>query len=124
MGVKKTKICIRYEPLYISVFLRFFAEHVGKSFINVYKTLFDKHYARWLKELLQISIEGKPNNVSTFFQWYLCVTEPYKTDLNIGECDVHDCNVSTKIWRNHMDSLTINLKDFDGDPIIYHKSTT
>ena len=31
--------------------------------------------------------------------------------------------MSAPIWRNYLDLLTINSKDFDDDPIVYHKST-
>ena len=41
----------------------------------------------------------------------------------IGKCKVNEYNVSTTIWRNYLHSLTINPKDFDGDTIVYHKST-
>ena len=39
------------------------------------------------------------------------------------ECAAHKFNMRTTIWRNYLDSLTTNTKDFDGDPIVYQKST-
>ena len=93
----------------------------SNNFLNVYTTFFDKLCSRWLKDLLQLSIKGAPENSSTLFQWYLGVNEPDKTELNIGEYEVHECNVSTEIWRNYLDSITMNPKYFDGDTIFYHK---
>ena len=72
----------------------------GNDFIDVYKTLFDKPYRRWIKELLQLSISGTPENASTFARWYLGVTDIKKIELKIGMCEVHKINVSTTIWRN------------------------
>ena len=95
----------------------------GNAFINLYKTFFDKHYVRWMEDLLPLSISGTLENASTFSWWYLGVTDPDKTEINIGEFEVHNYNVSTTIWRNYLDSLTINTKDFDGDTIVSHKST-
>ena len=76
-----------------------------------------------MKDILPLSIEGTPENASTFTRWYLYINDPDEIELNIGECEVHDWNVSTTIRRNYLDSLTINSKDFDGDPIISHKLT-
>ena len=53
--------------------------HQGNEFIGVYKTFFDNHYGRWIKELLSLSIECTQVNASTFAQWYLGVTEPVLT---------------------------------------------
>ena len=88
----------------------------------MYKTYFDKHYGRWIKELLLISISGTPETASNFSRWYIGVTEPDKTELNIVMCEVHKYNVSTKIWRIVLDSLTINFRDFDRVPIVSQKS--
>ena len=99
-----------------------FVLHQGNEFINVHKRFFDKHYAWWFKELLTLSIEGTPATTSTFAWWHLGVTEPYRTELNIMECEVQECNVSTTRRRNYLNSLTINPKYFDGGPIIYHIS--
>ena len=41
----------------------------------------------------------------------------------IGGGEFNGCNTSTEIWRNYLNSLTTNLKDFEGDPIVSHKST-
>ena len=65
------------------------ALYQGNDFINVYKTFFDKHHTRWMKELLLISIKITPDNASTFDRCYLCIIEPKETELNIGECEVH-----------------------------------
>ena len=87
----------------------------------MYRIFFYKLYARWLEELLPLSIEVTSENSSTFTQWYLCVTNNDKIELNIGKCEFHECNVSTTIWRSYLDSSTINTKYFDGDQIITHK---
>ena len=50
------------------------------------------------------------------------VTDPGETELNIGECEAHELNLSTTGWSNYLYSLTINTNDFCGDPIIPHKS--
>ena len=84
----------------------------------MYQTSFDKQYGRWIKELLLISISGTTETASNFSQWYIGVTDPDKKELNIGMYEVHKYNVSTTIWRNLLDSLTINPKD----PISPHKS--
>ena len=55
------------------------ALYQGNELINVYKTFFDKNYERWLKDLLLLSIEGRPYSASTFDRWYLGVTDPDKT---------------------------------------------
>ena len=34
--------------------------HQGNDFIDLYKTLFDKHYGRCIKEILLLSIAGTP----------------------------------------------------------------
>ena len=96
--------------------------HQGNDCIDVYKNFFDKQYERCIKELLPLSMSCKPATASTFAQWYLGATEPNEKELNIGMCEVHKFNVSTTRWRDFLDSLTINPKDFDGDPIVYHKS--
>ena len=84
----------------------------------MYKTLFDKHYSFWMKDILMLSIEGTLYNAYTFFWYYLGVAEPDETELNVGGYEVHNYNASTTIWRNYLDSLTINPKYFYGDPII------
>ena len=94
----------------------------GNEFIDVYKTLFDKHYGRCIKELLPISIVVTPETDSTFSWWYLSFTEPDKTYLNIGICDVHKLNMSKTKWKTCLDSLSINPKAFDRYPIVSHKS--
>ena len=38
----------------------------GNNFINLYKILFYKHYALWIKDLIPLSIEGTPYNTSNF----------------------------------------------------------
>ena len=48
------------------------------DFVRMYKTFFYNHYARCLKDILPHSIEGTPENTSTFSQWYLGVTDPDK----------------------------------------------
>ena len=89
---------------------------------SVYKNFFDNHYICWLKGLPPISIIGIPYDASNFFLWYLGVTEPDKTELNMGEFKVYEWNVSTTIWRNYLESLTINPKDFDSDPKLSQRS--
>ena len=74
-----------------------------------------------MKDILPISIEVTTENDSTLSLWYLGVNDTYKTELNIGGCGVHGYNDSTKIWRNYLDSFTINSMDFDSEPIISHK---
>ena len=88
----------------------------------MYKTFFDKHFGRWIKYLLPLSITDTQVTASNFALWYLGVTETDDTELNIGMCEVHKCNVSTTRQRNYLDSLTIYPKYFDGDPIVSHKS--
>ena len=85
------------------------------------RPFFDKHYERCLKELVPIPIAGTPYNAYIFSKWYLVFTDPDETELNTGDCKVHECNVIMKIWKNYLDSLTINSKDFDGNQIIYQK---
>ena len=75
-----------------------------------------------MKDILPLSIEGTPENASTFTRWYLYINDPDEIELNIGECEVHEWNLSTTRWSNYLDSLTINPKYFDRDPIFYHKS--
>ena len=89
----------------------------------MYKTFFDMYYLRWNKDILHLSMEVTPYNASTFTRWWLDFIDTYKTELKIRECEFHKCNVSVTIWRNDLDSLTINPKDFNGDPIVSHKST-
>ena len=74
-----------------------------------------------MKEILLFSIEGKSENASSFSRWYLGVTDTDEIELNIGECGVHECNASTTIRRNYLDSQTTNTKNFDRDPKISHK---
>ena len=38
----------------------------GNNFIDVYKTFFGKHYGKWIKNLLPLSIAGTPETASTF----------------------------------------------------------
>ena len=76
-----------------------------------------------MEELLLISLQGTPYNLSTFPQCYLGVTETEETGLKIGECEVHECNMSTTIWKNYLNPLTIKTKYFNGYTIIYQKST-
>ena len=75
-----------------------------------------------MKELLPLSIEVTPYNDFILALCYLCFSETGETELKIGQCEVHEYNLSTKIWRNYLSSLTINIKDFEGDPIISIKS--
>ena len=89
----------------------------GNDFINMYKTLFENNYSCYLKDILPLSIPGTPANASTFSRFYLGVTESYKTELNIKGFEVHECNVSLTIWRNYLDSLTVNSNHFDRDII-------
>ena len=98
------------------------ALYQGNGFIDLYKTFFDKHYGKCIKELLTISISGTPATASNFSRWYLGVTETDEIELNIGMCEVQKFNVSTTRWRNFCDSLTINPKHFDRDPKVSHKS--
>ena len=65
---------------------------------------------------------GTLETASTFAWWYLDVTEPYETELNIGMCEFHKCNMIKMIWRIFLDSLTIDPKYFDRGPIVSHKS--
>ena len=88
----------------------------------MYENFVDNNYELWCKKILAISIEGTPANASTFSWWYLGVTNPDKTELNIGEYELHEWNVSTTRWRNYLDSLIINQMDFDGYPIVYPNS--
>ena len=74
-----------------------------------------------MKELLPLSIEVTPYNDFILALCYLCFSETGETELKIGQCEVHEYNLSTKIWRNYLDSLTIDPKYFYGDPIVSHK---
>ena len=74
------------------------ALHQGNEFIDVYKTFFGNHYGRWIKELLPLPISCTSATASTFVQWYIGVTDTDETELNIGMCEVHKCNVNTMIW--------------------------
>ena len=71
----------------------------GGEFIDVYKTLVDENYELWIKDILMLSILGTPVTAYSFFLFYLGVTEPDKTELNTGMCEVHEFNVSTTRWR-------------------------
>ena len=51
------------------------ALHQGNDFTGVYKTIFDKHYVLWIKELPPLSISVTPVTDSTFYRWYLGVTD-------------------------------------------------
>ena len=57
--------------------------------MDLYKTFFDKNYVIWIKGLLPLSITGTSATASNFSRWYLGVTYPGKTKLNIGMCEVH-----------------------------------
>ena len=41
----------------------------------------------------------------------------------IGKCKVNEYKVSTTIWKNYLNPLTIKTKDFNGYTIIYQKPT-
>ena len=77
--------------------------HQGNDFIDVYNIFFDKHYEWWINDILLLSISGTPLTASTFAWWYLGITEPDETELNIGMCEVHKCNVGTTRRRNFLD---------------------
>ena len=72
----------------------------GNGFIDVYMNLFGNHYGQCIKDLLTLSITGTPVTASNFNQYYIGVTDPDKTKLNIGMCEVHKCNLSKTRWRN------------------------
>ena len=55
------------------------AIYQGNYFINVYKTLFEKHYEFWLEEILTLSIEVTPDNTPTSPRWYIGITDPDET---------------------------------------------
>ena len=96
--------------------------HQGGDFIDMCKTLFDIHFGPCIEELITLSITGTPETASTFAWWHLGVPEPDEKEINIGMYEVHKWNVSTTRWRNFLDSLIINPKDFDRDTIISHQS--
>ena len=65
------------------------ALYQGNEFIDVYKTFFDKYYGKFIKDLLPLWISGTSATASTSARWYLGVTDPDKTELNIVMCEVH-----------------------------------
>ena len=68
----------------------------------MYKNLFDKHCVLWLKDILPLSIAGTLVTTCTFDRCYIGAIDTDETELNIGQCEFHECNVITTIWRSYL----------------------